>query len=143
MWNHYEIQRVLKKERALISANDELNHMLHLFEEEIKELNFFKLKMRHWILSGFFSVAHLWQQSALHWDCARILSLQISLITRYGHSKIRQHQKRIGAVRKLQSGSQQLRVCLMALSLPSWEIMSTGMTCLPCKKKKLRMMACP
>ena len=41
MWNHYDIQRVLKKQRSLISENDKLNHQRHLFEEESNKLNFF------------------------------------------------------------------------------------------------------
>ena len=47
--------------------------------------------MKQRIFSGLVSVAHLWQQSAPHWDCERVLSSQSRLVTHYGCIMITQH----------------------------------------------------
>ena len=95
------------------------------------------------ILSGLMSVELLWQQNAPPWDCARTLPSQSSLTTRSGDSRIRRHQQIIRAAKKLQSGPQQLRGCLIMLGLPLWGIISMGLPYWPCNGKILKILVWP
>ena len=109
----------------------------------MKRRNFFSKMsstVKQTILSGLMSEALPWQQNAPPWDCARILTLQSSLTTRSGNSRIRRHHQISGDARKLHSGSQQLRGCMIMLGLPLWGIISMGLPYWPCNGKILKIL---
>ena len=99
MWNHYDIQRVLKNRGPLFQKMINLIISGTCLKRRATN-SIFLSTMRQWILSGLFSVAHSWRKSAPPWDCAGIMSLQSSLMNRQGRSKTRQHHKSIVSARK-------------------------------------------
>ena len=114
----HDIQTVLKEEqKAFLVANNELMEQRLLFEEENNDLRFFLGDDEDMVTLNVSGTIMATKRSTL--GCARILPSQSSLTTHSGHRKIKRHQQSSGVVRKLPSGSQQLRGCLIMLVLPS------------------------